>query len=49
MTQGEGGRGWMSVEEVVKVEEHSWSDYLKLAKVNLDRVFNAFVKEKAKQ
>ena len=47
VTLGEGGRGWMSVEDVVRVEQHSLSDYLKRAEVNLDR--DAFVKEKGKQ
>ena len=28
-TRGERGRGWMSVEDVVRVEEHSLSYYLK--------------------
>ena len=47
VTREEGGRGWMSVEDVVRVKQHSLSDYLKRAEVNLDR--DAFVKEKGKQ
>ena len=34
----EGGRSWMSVEDVVRVEEHDLSDYLKRAKVNSERL-----------
>ena len=44
MTRGADGTGWMSVEDMVRVEEHSLSDYLKRAEVNLDRVLDAFVK-----
>ena len=36
----------MSVEDVVRVEEHSLSDYLKRAEVNTNRVLDAFVKGK---
>ena len=36
VTGGKGGRGWMSVKNVVKVEEHSLSDYLKRAMVISD-------------
>ena len=35
----------MSVEDVVRVEEHSLSDYMKRSEVNLDRVLGVFVKE----
>ena len=42
-------RSCMSVEDVVKVEEHSLLDYLNRAKVSLDRVLDVFVKEKRKQ
>ena len=48
MTRKEGGRGWMSVEDVVKVKEHSMSDYLKRAKINSDRVLD-FLEKKMKQ
>ena len=39
----------MSAEDVVSVKEHSLSDYLKKAEVNLNRVLNVFVREKGKQ
>ena len=39
----------MSVEDVVRVEEHSLSDYMKRSEVNLDRVLDVFVKEKQEQ
>ena len=38
----------MSVEDVVRVEEHSLSDYMKRSEVNLDRVLGVFVKEERK-
>ena len=49
VTRGEGERGWMSVEDVVRVEEHSLSDYLKRPQFDSDRMLNVFVKEKGKQ
>ena len=49
VTWGEGDRGWISVDDAVRVEEHSLSDYVKRAEVNLDRVLSAFVKLKEKQ
>ena len=45
VTRGEKG-DWMSVEDVVRVEQHSLSNYVKKAEVNLDRVMDAFAKEK---
>ena len=45
----EGGRGMMSVEEVVRIEECSLSDYLKQAEVNRERVLDVFVKDKGKE
>ena len=49
LTQRNGGRGWMSVDDVVRVEEHSLSDYLKVAEVNSDMMLDVFAKEKGKQ
>ena len=46
MRLGERGRGWISVEDVVKVEEHSLSNYLKRAEDNSDRELDVFVTEK---
>ena len=46
VNRGEGGRGSMSVENVVSVEEHSLSNYLIWVEVNLDWVVDAFIKEK---
>ena len=46
VTQGEGGRGRMSVEDEVRVEKHSLLDYLNRAAVNLDKVLDDFVKGK---
>ena len=46
VTRGERGRGWMSVEDVGSVEEHSLLNYLKRAEVNSERVLDVFVKEK---
>ena len=40
VTRGEGGRGWMSVEGVVRVEKHCLPDYLKRAEFNSDRVLD---------
>ena len=45
----EGGRGMMSVEEVVRIEECSLSDYLKQAEVNWENVLDVFVKDKGKE
>ena len=39
----------MSMEDVVRVEEHRLSHYLKKAEVNSDRVLDVFAKEKGKQ
>ena len=39
----------MPVEDVVRVEEHSFLNYLKKAKVNSDKVLDVFVREKEKQ
>ena len=39
VTGREGGGGWMSVEDVGKVQEQSLSNYIKKTGVNLDRVF----------
>ena len=39
VTRGEGGSGCRSVEDVVIVEIHSLSDYLKRAEVNLNRIY----------
>ena len=36
----------MSVEDVVKVEEHILSNYLKRAEVNLGRLLDVFVKKR---
>ena len=49
VTQEEEGRGWVSVEELVRVEEHSQLEYLKKTEVNSDRILDLFVKEKKKQ
>ena len=38
VTRGGEGRDSMSVEDVVRVEEHSLLDYLKIAQVNSDRM-----------
>ena len=38
VTLGERGRGWMSIEVVMRVEEHNLLDYLKRAKDNFDKV-----------
>ena len=38
----------MSVEDVVKVEEHILSNYLKRAEVNSGRLLDVFVKEQKK-
>ena len=40
---------WMSVEDVVRVEKHSLTDYLKTAKINSDKVLGVFVKQNGKQ
>ena len=45
VTREDGGKNWVSVEYVVRVEEHSLLDYLKKAEVNLDKVSDVFVKE----
>ena len=39
----------MLVEDVLRVEKHSLLAYLKIAELNLDRVLDAFAKEKNKQ
>ena len=39
VNRGEGERGWISVENVVRVEEHCLLNYLKRAEVNSDRVW----------
>ena len=38
----------MSVKDVVRVEEHSLSDYLERAEVNSDKALDFFVKKKKK-
>ena len=43
-----GGRGLMSVEECVRLEEHSLSDYLKKSNINEDSVMDDFLKDKPK-
>ena len=45
VNQKEERRDWMLVEDVVRVKEHSLSDYLKRPDVNSDRVLNVFVKK----
>ena len=49
LTQRNGGRGWMSVDDVERVKEHSLSDYVKGAEVNSDMMLDVFAKEKGKQ
>ena len=44
----EGGRGMVSVEECVRLEEYSLSDYIKSANINDDSVMDAFLKDKTK-
>lgn len=48
VSREDGGRGMMSVEEVVRLEECSLSDYLKHAEVNKEKVLDMFVKDKGK-
>lgn len=43
-----GGRGLMSVEECVRLEEQSLSDYLKKSNINEDSVMDDFLKDKPK-
>ena len=40
------GKGWMSVEDVVRVKEHSLLGYLKRAEINLYGVLDVIVKIK---
>ena len=40
VTWGEGGRWWMSVDDVVSVKEHKRSNYMKGAEVNSDTVLD---------
>ena len=46
MRLGKRGRGWISVEGVVKVGEHSLLNYLKSAEDKSDRELDVFVTEK---
>ena len=46
---GKERKSWISVDDVVRVEGHSLSDYLKRTNVNLDKVLDDFVKEKKKK
>ena len=48
VTQEKGERGSMSVEELVRVEEHCLLDYFNRAVVNSDRVLDAFAKKRRK-
>ena len=45
LNRNDGGRGMVSIEEFVRVEECSLSDYLKRKNVNGDEVLDSFAKE----
>ena len=45
VNQGKGGEGWMSVDDVVRVEKHSLSDYLERGEIKSKGVLNVFVKK----
>ena len=44
----EGGRGMMAIEECVRLEECSLSDYIKTSNIDNDAVMDIFLKEKTK-
>ena len=48
VSRGQGGRGMMSIEECVRLEEHNLSDYLKRSGLNEDSVMNDFLRDKTK-
>ena len=45
ISRDEGGRGMVSIEECVRLEECSLSDYIKRRRMNEDSVLDSFVKE----
>ena len=45
VNRGEKGKSWISVVEVVRVEEHSLLGYLRSAEFNSDRVLGVFIKK----
>ena len=46
VSRNEGGRGMMSIEECVRIEECSLSDYVKKIETNDDSVLDSFIKDK---
>ena len=46
VSRNEGGRGIMSIEECVRIEECSLSDYVKKIETNDDSVLDSFIKDK---